>query len=140
MKTSSAFFAKLRRRSCAGKTLFVAALGVLAAASSAFAAEAFMKGRRFAAADYTANKIAIVEADGKISWSHPAKESNDLWILPGGTLLFGNGTGAKEVSFKDNTVKFEYTSKSEMFAVQRLANGNTFVGECSSGKLLEIAP
>ncbi|MDR2845596.1 MAG: hypothetical protein LBV28_05880, partial [Puniceicoccales bacterium] len=77
---------------------------------------------------------------GKISWSHPAKESNDLWILPGGTLLFGNGTGAKEVSFKDNTVKFEYTSKSEMFAVQRLANGNTFVGECSSGKLLEIAP
>jgi outer membrane protein assembly factor BamB len=106
----------------------------------ATAAESFMKGRRFAATDYSGNKIAIVEANGKISWKLAAKSTNDLWILPGGTLLFGNGHGVKEVSFKDNSVKFEYTSKSEIYAVQRLANGNTFVGECSSGKLLEVAP
>jgi outer membrane protein assembly factor BamB len=55
-------------------------------------------------------------------------------------VLFGNGNGVKEVSFKDNSVKFEYTTKAEVFAVQRLANGNTFVGESGSGKLLEVAP
>jgi hypothetical protein len=37
-------------------------------------------------------------------------------------------------------VVFEYQSKSEIYACQRLANGNTFIGECNSGQLLEISP
>ena len=133
---------RCRRQVCAAKTRLSAALSVALALAAvpASGAESFMKGRRFAATDYSANKVSIVEADGKVSWSHPAKKSNDLWILSGGSLLFGNLNGVKEVSFKDNSVKFEYKTKSEVYAVQRLANGNTFVGECSSGKLLEIAP
>ena len=35
---------------------------------------------------------------------------------------------------------FDYQSKSEIYACQRLANGNTFVGECNSGRLLELSP
>jgi hypothetical protein len=101
----------------------------------------FMKGRRFAATDYTSGKVSIVEADGKVSWTHPATRSNDVWILPGGSLLFGTGNGAKEVAPKDNTTRFNYTvEKAEIYAAQRLPNGNTFVGECSTGKLQEIAP
>ena len=101
----------------------------------------FMKGRRFAATDYTSGKVSIVEADGKVSWTHPAKLSNDLWILPGGNLLFGTGNGAKEVSPRDNAVKFSYAAdKIEVYAAQRLPNGNTFIGECSTGKLQEVAP
>ena len=104
--------------------------------------EPFMEGRRFAATDFTSGKVCIVEADGKISWSHPAPNSNDVWILPGGSLLFGVGNGVKEVNYKDNTVKFFYSGgpKVETYATQRLANGNTFVGECSTGLLKEIAP
>ncbi|MDR2863716.1 MAG: hypothetical protein LBV54_07600 [Puniceicoccales bacterium] len=141
MKNPFTLFTTLRRPSRVAKALLTSAfVAVVAVGTSASAAESFMKGRRFAVTDYSANKIAIVEANGDVSWTHPAKESNDIWILPGGTLLFGTGTGVKEVSIKDKSVKFEYTSQSEIFAVQRLANGNTFVGECSSGKLLEIAP
>jgi hypothetical protein len=99
----------------------------------------FMQGRRFAAADYTSGKVCIVEADGSVSWTQKAPNSNDLWILPGGSLLFSTGRGVKEVG-RDGAVRFEYQSPSEIFAVQRLANGNTFVGECTSGRLLELAP
>jgi hypothetical protein len=35
---------------------------------------------------------------------------------------------------------FNYESSSEIYACQRLANGNTFVGECNAGRLLELAP
>ncbi len=100
---------------------------------------AFMKGKRFAVGDYTSGKVCVVEADGSVSWEQKAPNCNDLWIQPGGSILFSTGRGVKEVA-KDGTVKFEYKSAAEIYAVQRLANGNTFVGECSSGRLLELAP
>jgi outer membrane protein assembly factor BamB len=99
----------------------------------------FMKGRRFAAADYTGGKVCVVEADGSVSWTQKAPSCNDLWIRPGGSILFSTGHGVKEVG-KDGAATFEYQSKAEIYAVQRLANGNTFVGECTSGRLLELAP
>lgn len=115
-------------------------LGVIMLAVGVSAGEmSFMKGRRFVAADYTSGKVSIVETDGSVSWTQNAPNCNDLWILPGGSILFTTGHGVKEVG-KDGTVKFEYQSPSEIFAVQRLANGNTFVGECTSGRLLELAP
>jgi outer membrane protein assembly factor BamB len=99
----------------------------------------FMKGKRFAVGDYTSGKCCVVEADGTVSWEQKAPNCNDLWILPGGSILFSTGHGVKEVA-KNGTVKFEYTSKAEIYAVQRLANGDTFVGECTTGRLLELAP
>ena len=35
---------------------------------------------------------------------------------------------------------FDYRSDSHIFACQRLKNGNTFVGECNNGRMLEIDP
>ncbi|MDR0535013.1 MAG: PQQ-like beta-propeller repeat protein [Puniceicoccales bacterium] len=116
------------------------AISAVCSAVCASAQESYMRGRRFAATDFTAGKVCIVEADGRVGWSHPAKSSNDLWVLPGGTVLFGNGKGAKEVSFKDGTVRFEHKTRSETFGVQRLDDGGTLVAECSSGKLIEYAP
>ncbi|HNX35683.1 MAG TPA: hypothetical protein PKM57_13710 [Kiritimatiellia bacterium] len=117
------------------------ALGSVLLFASAVSAEnvSFMQGKRFAVGDYTSGKVCIVEADGHVSWDQKAPCCNDLWIQPGGSILFSTGHGAKEVA-KDGTVKFEYQSKAEIYAVQRLANGNTFVGECTSGRLLEVAP
>jgi outer membrane protein assembly factor BamB len=109
-------------------------------AAGVFADDApFMKGRRFAAADSTSGKVCVVEADGSVSRTLKAPSCTDLWIQPGGSILFPTGHGVKEVG-KDGAVLFEYQSKAEIYAVQRLANGNTFVGECTSGRLLELAP
>ena len=101
----------------------------------------------FVCADYTGGKIFAVSAAGKIEWEYPAPNCNDLWILPGGNLLFTTGTGVREIARagkpgEADRVVFNYDSpsNSEVFACQRLPNGDTFVGECTTGRLLEIAP
>jgi len=96
-------------------------------------------GHPFACGDYSQGKIFLVGVDGKVQWEYPAPSCNDLWVLPNGNLLFSIGHGVKEIN-RDKKVAFEYQSKSEIYACRRLSNGNTFVGECSSGKLLEIEP
>jgi hypothetical protein len=60
-------------------------------------------------------------------------------VLPNGNLLFNTGHGAKEVT-RDKKVVFSYESTSEVYACQRLPNGNTFIGECNAGRLLEVNP
>lgn len=97
------------------------------------------KGHRFACTDYTAGKVFIVNADGKVEWEYATGQCNDLWALPNGDLLFNTGHGVKEVT-RQKAVVFNYESSSEIYACQRLTNGNTFVGECNAGRLLELAP
>ena len=97
------------------------------------------KGHHFVCTDYTAGKVFIVTPEGKVEWEYPAGHCNDLWVLPNGNLLFNTGHGVKEVTREKNVV-FNYESKSEIYACQRLANGNTFIGECNAGRLLEVAP
>jgi outer membrane protein assembly factor BamB len=97
------------------------------------------QGHRFACVDYTQGKVFIVSADGKVEWEYgPAKSANDLWVLPNGNLLFNTGHGVREVT-RAKEVVFQYESPSEIYACQRLANGNTFIAECNRGRLLDVA-
>jgi len=93
----------------------------------------------FVCTDYTAGKVYIISENGKIEWEYPAPNCNDIWLLPNGNLLFNTGNGVKEVT-RGKKVVFSYESKSEIYACQRLPNGNTFIGECNSGRLLEVSP
>jgi outer membrane protein assembly factor BamB len=107
--------------------------------TTAFAADSSAQGHPFVCTDYSQGKVFIVNADGRAEWDYDAKSCNDLWVLPNGNLLFNTGHGVREIT-REKKVVFDYQSKSEIYACQRLANGNTFVGECSAGRLLEIAP
>jgi hypothetical protein len=98
-----------------------------------------LAGHPFACTDYSQGKVFIVSADGKVEWEYPAPSSDDLWVLPNGNLLFVTGHGVKEVT-REKKVVFSYESKSEVYACQRLADGNTFIAECNAGRLLEVAP
>lgn len=92
----------------------------------------------FAGADYSQGIVFIME-NNRIVWQHKAPESNDIWVLPNGNLLFSTGKGVLEVTRQNDTV-FHYASESPIFACQRLKNGNTFIGECNTGRLLEVSP
>lgn len=94
---------------------------------------------RFACTDYSQGKVFIVSAQGRVEWEYPAPHANDLWVLPNGNLLFNTGHGVKEVTPRKEVV-FSYESKSEIYACQRLPDGNTFIGECNAGRLLEMDP
>jgi hypothetical protein len=94
----------------------------------------------FVCTDYTQGKVLIVSQTGQIEWEFDgATQCNDIWVLPGGNLLFNTGHGVKEVT-RDKKVVFDYESDSEIYACQRLTNGNTFIGECNGGRLLEVDP
>lgn len=111
-------------------------LGIAATALLSLQVEA--QCQSFAGTDYSQGIVFVMEK-GKIVWQHKAPESNDLWVLPNGNLLFTVGTGVLEMTRQNDTV-FYYQSKSPIFACQRLANGNTFIGECGNGRLLEVSP
>jgi hypothetical protein len=104
-----------------------------------FAKPVFAEGHRFACADYSQGKVFIVSAGRKMEWEYPAPSCDELWALSNGNLLFTTGHGVKEVT-REKKVVFNYDSKSEIYACQRLANGNTFIGECNTGRLLEVEP
>ncbi len=97
------------------------------------------KGHAFAATDYTGNKVFVVNASGAVEWEYKTGTCNDIWVLPNGNLLFNTGHGALEVN-RAKEVVFSYESKSEVYACQRLTNGNTFIAECNAGRLLEVDP
>jgi hypothetical protein len=91
----------------------------------------------FVCTDYTQGKVFVISSNGQKEWEYKAENCNDIWVLPNGNFLFNTGHGVKEVNRKKDVI-FSYNSKSEIYACQRLANGNTFIGECNSGKLLEV--
>lgn len=97
------------------------------------------KGHPFACTDYSAGKVFLVSTEGNVEWEYATKSCNDLWVLPNGNLLFNTGHGVQEVT-REKKIVFDYQSKSEIYACQRLPNGNTFIGECNAGRLLEVDP
>ena len=111
---------------------------VIAADSQTDQATRAAEGRAFACTDYSAGKVFVVSSSGAVEWEYPAPSCNDLWVLKNGNLLFNTGHGVKEVT-RSKQVVFEYRSESEIYACQRLPNGNTFIGECNAGRLLEVA-
>ena len=119
--------------------LVCVAAGLWPSGTEAADGTSFVAGKPLACTDYSGKKVFLVGADGKVDWEYSCGRCNDLWVLPNGNLLFNSGNGVKEVT-RDKQVVFEYSTKSEVYACQRLANGNTFVGECNAGRLLELAP
>jgi hypothetical protein len=96
-------------------------------------------GHPFACGDYVRGKVLLVSNQGQVQWEYPAPHCNDLWVLPNGNLLFVTGHGVCEVDRRKQVV-FSYESESEIYACQRLADGNTFIAECNAGRLIEVDP
>ena len=114
------------------------ALGMAAAHAAGMTGE--VGGKLLAAGD---NKVMVLSDKGIIEWEHPAGLTHDTWMLPNGNVLFADGNAVSEVT-PDHKVVFQYKSPQQngggTYACQRLANGNTVVGENSTGKILEVSP
>ena len=90
----------------------------------------------FYATDYSGGKVLRFR-DGRIVWEHEAPLSNDIQLLENGHLLFSTGTGVLELDENGREV-LRYDAPCHVFACQRLPDGRTFVGECETGRLLEL--
>lgn len=89
------------------------------------------------------NKVMILAPSGEILWQYPTKLTHDAWLLASGNVLFADGDSVTEVT-PEKKVVWQFKSVTPQgggtYACQRLANGNTMVGENSTGKILEVDP
>lgn len=94
---------------------------------------------KFVCTDYSGGRVMLYENDS-IVWEHEAPLSNDVWPLENGNILFTAGNAVLETTLDNDTVFYYNGGENHIFACQRLKNGNTFIGECESGRLLELSP
>lgn len=92
-------------------------------------------------------KLAVVEADGKVSWEYPNRFTiHDLAKLANGNLLFQSGPATVVEVSPEKKVVWSYTSKPkppyngpvEVHAYQRLADGNTMIAETGNKRIIEV--
>ncbi len=88
-------------------------------------------------------RVRLMDQTGRILWQYKGKNVHDCWMLPNGHVLFADGR-VTEIDPRTSDIVFQYTPKLSkgggVFACQRLANGNTVIGENSTGRILELAP
>jgi len=96
-------------------------------------------GRRLLVSDYGGNKVAIIAADGRVEWEHPAEKPQDVWMLANGNILFSHLRGAREVTL-DHKIVWSYRApeKTEVHGCQPLPDGNVMVVECGTKRLIEV--
>jgi outer membrane protein assembly factor BamB len=93
-------------------------------------------------------RLAIVEADGTISWEMPWGSIHDIHLLKNGNLLTRRGRSAVvEIDPEKKEVVWEYDSTSsngndggrvEVHAFERLDNGDTMIAESGTGRIIEV--
>ena len=97
-----------------------------------------MRGRVLAAGS---NRVVILNSDGAVVWEQPAALVHDVWMLANGNVLFADGQTVTEVT-PDHKVVFRFRSEEQRgggtYSCQRLDNGNTLIGENSTGRVLEV--
>lgn len=97
-------------------------------------------GRRVLVSDYSGDKVALIAADGKVEWEHPAKKPQDVWLLPSGNILFSHLRGAQEVTPLHEAVwHYDSPEKTEVQGCQPLTDGRVLIVECGTSRLLEVA-
>ncbi|HUU93251.1 MAG TPA: hypothetical protein VM238_18810 [Phycisphaerae bacterium] len=96
-------------------------------------------GKAFACTDYGGNKVCLVDEKGKITWQMPARQPQDVWLLPNGNILFTHGKGVKEVT-RDKKVVWEFTTAAgnEIHACQPLPDGKVMIAESGPMRIIEV--
>ncbi len=93
-------------------------------------------------------KLAIIEADGSISWEMPWGGIHDIHILENGNLMVQQGSDkVVEIDRATKQVVWTYDSRKqnvagdspvEVHAFQPLANGNVMIAESGRGRIIEV--
>jgi formylglycine-generating enzyme required for sulfatase activity len=98
--------------------------------------------RSVVVADSGQRKLLCFSGAGETLWEIPDVSCYDLQVLPNGHVLYCDAAEkqSRVVEFDPAARRtvWEYVAPGEVFSCQRLADGMTLVGECSSGRLVEV--
>ena len=94
------------------------------------------------------DRLAIVEADGEISWEMPWGGIHDIHLLENGNILTREGrTAVVEIDRASKQVVWKYDAahrngntgkRVEVHAFERLANGDTMIAESGTARIIEV--
>lgn len=86
--------------------------------------------------------VAMDWPSGKILWTKPNQRGHDVQALPGGHVLFTIGAAKTVVEIDEkHEVVWSFSDGLEHpLAAQRLANGNTLIGDAKLGRVIEVTP
>jgi outer membrane protein assembly factor BamB len=86
-------------------------------------------------------RVMILSPEGEVLWQYPTQLTHDVWMLADGHVLFADGETVTEVT-PEKKVVFQYRARAQKgggtYSCQRLANGDTLIGENSTGRVLEV--
>lgn len=93
----------------------------------------------FICTDYTAGKVAVVAADGRVEWEYACSAPQDCWRLSSGNYLFCHARGALEMT-PEKRIIWEYKAgtNTEVQACQPLPDGRVLVVECGPSRIIEV--
>jgi outer membrane protein assembly factor BamB len=101
-------------------------------------AEEPAKGHRYIGTTFSQNKMFVMGADGKIEWQMPVPDCFDVWQLPNSNfLVVSRAKGILEID-KDKNIVWSYKPLKETYGAQRLANGNTVIGDNDNFRVIEV--
>jgi acetyl esterase/lipase len=87
--------------------------------------------------------VAMEWPSGKVLWTKPNERGHDVQQLPNGHVLFtiGNRKLVQELDEKHEVVwSYGPEQLEHPLAAQRLANGNTLIGDAQAGRVIEVTP
>jgi hypothetical protein len=86
-------------------------------------------------------RVLLFDETGKILWQHKGANCSDIWMLENGHVLHADNN-VHEIDPKTDKEVWSYKPPQQKgggtFSCQRLANGNTMVGENSAGRVVEV--
>lgn len=94
----------------------------------------------FVCADFSKGEILRVTKDGTVAQRFKSQQTNDVWALPNGEIMFTWRRGLK-IYDKDSKLVFEWTSpdkKDEIHTCQPLADGSIMIAQNGPSKIIEI--
>jgi acetyl esterase/lipase len=89
------------------------------------------------------SQVAALEyPSGRELWTVPNHAGHDVQPLPGGHVLYtiGNDHKVVEMDAAHQPVWIYEEGLEHPISAQRLANGNTLIGDAQSGKVIEVTP
>ncbi len=104
----------------------------------------YKKGLEFVVADSGKKQLTSFDEKGHVVWRYKGVYSYDLQVLKNGNILFCDEQNRRDKCScireitPDKKVVWEYKSPGEVYSCQRLSNGNTVIGECTTGKIVEV--
>ncbi len=97
----------------------------------------------FICADTKLKKAMIFNSAGKRIWNYDDVKCVDVSVLANGNILMCHehpkASWIREVT-REKKMVWEYKVKGEAQSSQRLPNGNTLIGICTSSELIEVKP